>query len=195
MANRMNYEGFGILGILAGLGGLAYAVYQSNKMSKVAQKIDMTLEDVERKTNVDVEKSIVDAAIEKAVNRKVDKAANEAVASVKADFHQTISSKVDKAVDEQYTRISEEVGEKVTREIEGITKEKLSNSITTKLQPELKKYGENKIDQMIVDVRDTAMKNLSTNLDYASAGAKVFKEFLNNGIGGSNSSPRPTITF
>lgn len=195
MSKSFNFEGMGIFGLALGLLATGYAVYQTNKLSKTTSKLDMSIADVESKTQIDIDQSIVDKALQNAVDKKVERAASEAVAAVKSDFHQTIYSAVKKEVDEQYTRISDEVGEKVTKEIEGITKEKISNSIQTRLQPELKKYGENKIDQMVADVRDTAMKNLSTNLDYASAGAKVFKEFLSNGIGGGSSSPRPTITF
>lgn len=197
MANRFNFEGFGILGLIGGIAAVGYSIWKTNKisnqMSDTTKKLDMSIEDVERKTTIDIEQSIIDAAIDKAVKAKVDLAANEAVAAVKSDMHQTISSKVKKEVDEQYNRISDDVTAKITSEIEGITKEKLSNTITGRLTPELKKYGENKIDMMVSDVRDTAMKNLSTNLDYASVGTKVLKQFLNGDQTSNSTNGSPKI--
>lgn len=197
MANRFNFEGFGILGLIGGLAAVGYSIWKTNKVSDqitdTTKKLDMSIDDVERKTTVEIDQSIVDAAIDKAVKAKVERAANEAVAAVKADMHQTISSKVKKEIDEQYNRISDDVTTKISSEIEGITKEKLSNTISARLTPELKKYGENKIDMMVSDVRDTAMKNLSTNLDYASVGTKVLKQFLNGDQSSSNSNCSPKI--
>lgn len=183
MANRINLDNFGILGILAGLGGLAYAAYQSNKMSKVAQKIDMTIDDVERKANVDVEKSIIDAAIEKAVNRKVDKAATEAVNAIKADMHSTISSKVRKEVDSQFTKISEEVTEKISEQVEAISEDKLVSQVLPRVEKRLTEKGEVTINRVESEMR----AKLSKSMDFIGATTDVIKNAAfgrNSGSGG-----------
>ena len=69
MANRFNFEGFGILGLIGGIAAVGYSIWKTNKISNqmndTTKKLDMSIEDVERKTTIDIEQSIIDAAIAK----------------------------------------------------------------------------------------------------------------------------------
>lgn len=185
MSNRINLDGFGIFGIVGGLISLGFAVYQTNKLSKTCDKLGMAIDDVEKKANIDVQEEIVNTAIEHAVQRKVDRTANEAINAIKADIHNSINTKVRKEIDAQYEKISEEVTERITEDVASISKTKLSDQVLPRVEKKLVEEGEVVISRVESDMR----AKLNKSMDFIGATTDVIKNAafgkFNNGGGRS----------
>lgn len=166
MSTRFNLDGFGILGIVGGLASLGWAAYQTYKHDKldreVRDKLAMSLDSIASKSAIDVEKSIVDNAIERAVEKKTDAAAAEGVAAVKADMHGEITKRVKHAVEEKYKDLSEAVAEKLAEQVESISEDALANRVIPRVEDKLMKRGES----MLQKVQDTQMQELKKSMDF-----------------------------
>ena len=87
-------EGYGVFGIVLGLCGLGWAAYQSKKMNDAAKKINTTVDEMADKTPVEIEQSMIDKALEVAVDRAVTAKASVAVSELKKDIHSEIEKEV-----------------------------------------------------------------------------------------------------
>lgn len=154
--SRINLDGYGIFGIIFGLGSLGYTAYRSYKSSKVEAKLGMVMDEVEKKAAIDVEQQVIDRTIERAVERKVARAASEGVEAVKADMHATIAAKVKKEVEAQYGDLANEVSEKISDQVAAISEDALANRVLPRVEEKLTKRG----DQMLEKVRSTANDKL-----------------------------------
>lgn len=178
----------GIVGIIIGVASAAYSFYQSRKtkkeMEELASKIGVTLDDISKNTKVEVAQTVVDAAVENAVERETHRAAVEAVAIVKADMHDTITRKVKKEVDSQYAHLSDEVSEKISEQVEGISESALADKVIPRVEAKLTKRGEEKIDQAVNEARRKADSALSAVLGTYNNISNVAGTFIRNISGG-----------
>lgn len=183
MANRINIDSLGAFGIITGVLSLGYAAWQSYKLNKIANKMDMTLDEVDKKSNIDIEQDVIDTAVERAVQRKVNKATVDTMNAVKADMHQTISSQVQKEVDNQYKTLSDEVAEEISKQVAAISEDALSNKVLPRVEEKLVKEGKS----MIANVRSTLTSQIGSDIDFTRSLSNVIKSF---GNGGNNSNGR-----
>lgn len=186
MGNRFNIDGLGVFGIITGALSLGYAAWQSYKLNKIANKMDMTLEEVEKKSKIDIEQELVDSVVTHTVQRKVDKATVDTISAVKADLHQTISSKVQKEVDNQYKTLSDEVAEQISKNVAAISESKLADQVLPRVERKLTEKGEIVISRVENDMRS----KLSKSMDFIGATTDVIRNATlgklgNNGGGRS----------
>lgn len=105
------------LGCIVGLLGVGYAIGTHSKMSKIGERLELTIDQLSKDVDVDISDTIVNEAVDKAVTnaakKAVDKATNEAIAELKRDIH----TKVALAVEKEYDHISESVLKKTADEV------------------------------------------------------------------------------
>ena len=183
MSNRFNLDGFGALGILGGLASLGWALYQSHKLQKTSEKLDMTLETLAKKTNVEVEQSVVDKAIDMAVERRVAKATNEAVAKVRQDVQEEISKAVRKEVDDQYKHISEDVADKISEQVANIDEAAFQKKVLDRAEDKVYKKVEEGVNSIISEAR----KKTNSKLDSELATWDAFSGLVQKHLYGSRS--------
>ena len=106
----------GMLGVTFGLISLGYAIGMRSKMAKIGDKLDCSIEELAGKTPVDIPTSMIERAVEKAVNdqakKAVEKATDTAIVAVKRDIHKQVSD----AVESEYSNIKEAVLEELVTE-------------------------------------------------------------------------------
>lgn len=186
MGNRFSIDGLGAFGIITGILSLGYAAWQSYKLNKIANKMDMTLEEVEKKSKIDIEQELIDSVVTHTVQRKVDKATIDTISAVKADMHQAISSKVQKEVDNQYKILSDEVSEQISKNVAAISENKLADQVLPRVERKLTEKGEVVISRVENDMRS----KLSKSMDFIGATTDVIRNATlgklgNNGGGRS----------
>ena len=186
MGNRFSIDGLGVFGIIIGALSLGYAAWQSYKLNKIANKMDMTLEEVEKKSKIDIEQELIDSVVTHTVQRKVDKATVDTISAVKADLHQTISSKVQKEVDNQYKTLSDEVAEQISKNVSAISESKLADQVLPRVERKLTEKGEIVISRVENDMRS----KLNKSMDFIGATTDVIRNATlgklgNNGGGRS----------
>jgi hypothetical protein len=123
-----SFSDFGVLG------GLGLLLYGAVKVATICKKIDVSVSDLASKTNVDIEQSMVDKAVETAVTNEVRKAVTGTAArvgeQVRADLQKSISTEV-KA---QYNDISDKVTKQVAEEVGKIDEPKLREKVAVKAE-------------------------------------------------------------
>lgn len=148
---NINSNSIGIFGIVAGIAGLGYALYRDNKANKMAEKIGLSVTEVENRTQIDVDQAIVDKAIQNAVERKVSAATNEAIEGIRSDIQEEISSKVRRSVDDAYQRLSEDVTEKISQQVAAIDEYALRDKVIQKAQAIVVKKAETGVNGVLND--------------------------------------------
>ena len=180
MGNRFSIDGLGAFGIITGILSLGYAAWQSYKLNKIANKMDKSLDDIDNKTNIEIEQDVIDSAIERHVQRKVNKATIDTMNAVEADMHKTISTYVKKEVENKYKSLSDEVSEEISKQVAAIGDDALVNKVIPKVEEKLLKKG----DSMIANVRSEITNKLGSDIDLARSFSNLAKSFITpNGNG------------
>lgn len=158
---RMN--GTGIVGIITGIAGIAYAVYRENKMIETTKKIDMTIDAVSASSNVDIQQAVVDKAIEKAVDREVRRAIDDTARRVREDIQAEIHKSVKKEVEAQYKSIGEEVSDKISSIVSDIDEVAFKEKIAKRAEEKVMK----KVDSVVNGAASTFMNTVGEKLKFA----------------------------
>ena len=164
MSTFTKYEAMGFFGILVGIGSLAWSTYQNRKANKqlsdTSKKLDLSISDVAGKTPVEVQKSLVDKAIDIAVNRAVTSAASEAVSGIKRDMNSEIEKQVRGEVNKISSEIKEKVSEEAKNKLDNIDKDVIVREATKKIANELVPEGRKELRHRL----DGIVGDLSTDL-------------------------------
>jgi len=148
---NISFNSIGIVGIAVGIVGFGYGIYRDNKANKMAEKIGLSVSEVESKAQIDVDQAIVNKAIQNAVERKVSAATAEAIKSVRSDIQDEISSRVRKSVDAEYQRLTEDVTEKISEQVANIDEYALQDKVVQKAQAIVVKKTESSVNGVLND--------------------------------------------
>ena len=155
MSNTFGFDinGMGILGIVLGIGGLAYAAWQQKKADDLAKKLDICIADLEKKGNVDVEKDIVEKAVRNAVDREVKAIVADTAKQVRGDIHSEVNSAVRTAVKDSLDTIRDEVSETISNQVAAIDEYALKKEVTKKAEEKILKKFDGSLDGVLGDFR------------------------------------------
>lgn len=159
--NYFNKDAFmATMGFAVGLLGLGYAIGTHNKMTKISNRLELTIDQLADNMEIDIPDCIVDQAVEKAVadaaKKAVDKATNEAIAALKKDIHAKVSTTVEK----EYESIRETVLKKATDEAAKIDTARVRRDIEKAAkEAALSKFNDNMDD--ILEQFNVNLGNLS----------------------------------
>lgn len=99
---------------IAGLVGIGYGLACHNKMTKVSERLDKSIDEIAGDMEIDISeelvKKAVDRAVGSAVKAAVDKATTDAVAEVRRDIRREVST----AVEKEYQSIKDNVLKEIT---------------------------------------------------------------------------------
>jgi len=179
MRNPINLSNFGPIGIMIGVLGLAFAGWQAVKTNEVTKKLDISMNDIESKVPVEIQQSIVDAAIVKAVDREVQNASAIAVEKVRKDIHDEIAKAVKKEVKEAYDTLKEEVSDKISEQVADIDVYALQNDV------------KKKAEKLAMQKLDSGMNGILTDFKNGLGGIQqLWNTAVNAGIGFNSGSNR-----
>lgn len=154
---NIRLSGASVFGGLMGLAGVCYGLYQSWKAGETSKKIDMTIQEVSEKANMDIEKAMVDKAIERAVEREVRTAITDVSRRVRDDIKSEITKEVKREVEQQYKAISEEVTKKISDEVASIDEE----SFRAKVQRNAERAIEKKVEDTIAEAKAAYLNKIN----------------------------------
>ncbi len=148
---RYNIDGTGALGIVIGIIGIGYGIYQAYKTGETAKKLDMTIEDLAKKTPVDIQQSVVDRATERAIEREVRIAVNETAKAVRSDAQDEIKREVGKAVEAVYEDLSKDVVDRISDQVANIDEYALKEKVTKEAEKKILKKFDGALDGVLGD--------------------------------------------
>ena len=146
---RYNIDGTGAIGIVLGIIGIGYGVYQAYKAGETAKKLDMSIEDLSNKTPVDIQQSIVDRATERAIEREVRIAVNETAKAVRSDAQDEIKREVSKAVNAVYDDLSKDVADRISDDVANIDEYALKEKVTKEAEKKMLKKFDGELDGLL----------------------------------------------
>ena len=177
MKFTFNPSGSGIICTLIGIGGGIFALWQANKTNETCKKLGTAMEEVTKKTTVEVGQDIVNRAVEKAVDRDVKIAVSDTAEKVRATIGSEINGQVRKEVSDNLDAIKEAVSQKAQELVENIDEEEFGKRI----EKEGAKLMEKKFKGSMENILSEFKNQLRTMTTTWKAAAEVFEPFRNNG--------------
>ena len=161
---------FGILFGFAGLVGIGYAIGTHNKMAKISERLDRSINDLADNVEFDIPEKLIDKAVEEAAKnearRAVEAATRETINQVKNDIH----TKVQREVDKEYDSIKDSVLKEITVSASKIDASKVRKDV----EEAAKKAALEKFDNNLDDI----LKKFNNDLDNTSKIYSSIREAL-----------------
>jgi len=128
---------FGALGILTGLFGIGYGYLQMRKMKKTAEALDLSIEEMSKKIPVDIEKAVLDKAIQKAADREVRSSVQTTSQAIIKSAREDMSKKIREEVSGAYEEIKGGVHDQIHREVSEIDIDEMKSDIKQEVKDEV----------------------------------------------------------
>ena len=138
----------------AGLISIGYAIGTHNKMAKISERLDRSINDLADGVEFDIPEKLIDKAVEEAAKnearRAVEVATKEVISQVKKDIHTAVQREVDKEYDVIKDSVLNEItvsaskidASKVRRDVEAAAKEAALEKFDDNLDDILEKFNE-----------------------------------------------------
>lgn len=135
------------VGIIAGwVGTIVYAIDAHKKLNDVAGKLDTSVEDLARKSRIDIPDKVIQDAVMDAADRKYDKAMMDATKTAIQKARNDIDSKITAVVNQEFEAQKSEVAKELRHKINSL-------DIST-----IRK-------QVVEEAKDTAAEKFKSDLD------------------------------
>lgn len=169
MRSNFNIDGLGALGVIIGLGGLIFAGWQAKKTDDITKKLGVAMDEVEKKTTIDISQSIVDHATEKAVDREVKLAVADTAKKVHEEYKGVLTDKVKEAVNDNLSAIDSAVEAKAKELVDGIDKVQFQKRITDEGAKILSSDFTGSLNGMLADAKGKVSFMIGTITDLVEA--------------------------
>lgn len=181
---NMNMENIGLWGIILGLAGIGYAIYEDKKFRDATDKIDLSLEDISKSAPVDIQQHVVDKAIERAIDREVKIAVATTAKEVRGDIQGEIQREVRKEVDSAYKELSKDVADRISDQVAQIDEYALKEKVSKEAEKKIIKKFDGSLDGILGD--------FNRNLGYV---LKINQNIADRLEGSSGKDSEKNVTF
>jgi hypothetical protein len=149
-----------LFGIAVGIVGLAYGLYSQYKMTKVAYKLDLSIDKLATDYEVvDIPQNIVDTAMKQAVEQEVSAIAHKAALSASVEITANIRKEVKQEVANRFEDISEQVSNEISVQVSHIDTSALSAKVTKKAEERILEKFDGQLDG-VLDNYNKELKNV-----------------------------------
>lgn len=122
------------------------------KLNKIAKMLGVSVMELSKKTNIDVDKALIDEAIQTAVKREVDRAVGTASRMAVMEVSSDLRSQVRIAVEQIYSRIEEDVSKELASRVKlSIDMDGLAKDVVNKAKKDIQAKFDGKLDDILVD--------------------------------------------
>lgn len=168
----------GLLGVTVGLIGFGYAMGMHNKMAKISEKLDRSIDDLAGNTPIDIPADMIERAVEKAVacevKQAVGKTTDRIIVDVKRDIHKQVSD----AVESEYSNIKDTVLKELIDEAAKID----AKRVRADVEKAAKEHALEKFDDNLDDILENFNDQLkNTSKIYTSIADTMTKYKSNDG--------------
>lgn len=153
---NFNFDTANKLGIVFGLAGFAFAAWQIKKQDDLAKKLDTSIDELSKKTPIEISDDLVNKAVQTATDREVKAAVHKATSGVENSATATIKAEAKKAVDAATEKIAEQAGEEIAKQVADIDKNKLQTVVTKRAEDKIVNDFDHKLDSILADTQTRA---------------------------------------
>lgn len=165
-----NLGGFGLIG--SGLLMAGYFGYQCYKVGKTAKKLDMTLDDLSKKTPVEIEQAVVDEATKAAVDREVHAAVTDTASKIRSQVRVDMDKEIRSDVRAHYDEMKLDVSKKIADEVAAMDRDGVRRRVEEDARKIIIDESKERVDELVEEAR----KHVNAKLDNVA-------ENFSNGIG------------
>ena len=162
MKTNFNFDAAGAFGILFGLAGLGFAAWQAKKQDDLAKKLDLSIEELAKKTPVDISEEMVNKAVQTATDREVKAAVHEAAKSVKTEANKTLCAEVQKEVNAAKDTIKAEVGEVISKQVALIDEGTARAEVVKRAEDKVLQKFDGSLDNVLNEAREECRRRLNS---------------------------------
>lgn len=146
----MNRESGIFLGFLAIGGGAAYISYLNNKVKKLESMIDVAVDDLASKTEVNISDNILETAIQRAVDKEVKYVA----AKVTRDLNSEIRSQVKDVIDRSSVDIKTSTTKEIVRQVRNLDISDIEREVINQAKDAVAEKFDRKLDGLLDDFNE-----------------------------------------
>lgn len=150
----------GMFGAAIGLIGIGYALGTRSKMTKISEKLNLSIDELANKTSVDISNSIIEHATEQAVTREVKEAVSKTTDVILKEVKRDIHKQVSDAVEGEYSNIKDTVLEEITNEAAKIDVKRVRADIEKSAKAAVLEKLDDNMDDILENFNDQ-LKNTS----------------------------------
>lgn len=126
---RFTSDGVAAFGLLGMIGGLIYAGIKHKELKDISRKLDDSIEELSRKTSVSIQQDILDKAIQRSVDRKVQEMTAQASEQLKKEVRLDMDKKIKSDVDACYSDLRLGVKDRIEEEISDLDMDDIQKEV------------------------------------------------------------------
>lgn len=170
---KITLPNLGVVGVVGtGLASAVYFGYQCYKVGKTAKKLDMTLDDLSKKTPVEIEQAVVDEATKAAVDREVHAAVTDTASKIRSQVRVDMDKEIRSDVRAHYDEMKLDVSKKIADEVAAMDRDGVRRHVEEDARKIIIDESKERVDELVEEAR----KKVNSKID------GVVGEFT-NGIG------------
>lgn len=146
--------------LITALGSIIYSATVSHKSKKVAERLNLAIDNLSDNIDVDISQEVVREATEKAVDKAVDAEVKKAITWVSDDVNRRIKTDVKAAIDKVYPEVSDGVKDRLERSLDDVDISKIKDEVVEKAAKIAAKKFDSEL-QSVMDNYNSQIKNLS----------------------------------
>ena len=139
-----------ILGLLTIAGGAGYVGYTQSKINKLSEMINVAVDDLSEKVDVRVSPDMLDAAVQRAVDKEVRYVAN----MITRDLGNDIRSEVKKTVQLSAKDIKTSVGTEIEKQVKNIDISDMEREVVKRAKDAVADKFERKLDSLLEEYNE-----------------------------------------
>ena len=111
---------FGAMGLMVGICGIGYAYGCQKKTNQLAEKLDTSINELMKKTNIDIPESLIETAVKDKVKHEAEAHVRIACCDAIKEVKSGIIKEVKEAVNDSYVDIKSDVASEITKQVADI---------------------------------------------------------------------------
>ena len=139
-----------IIGVLTVIGGVCYVGYLHSKIDKLSSMIDVAVDDLSSKTQVNISDAVLDLAVQKAVDREVGYISNR----ITRDLNLEIRTQVKHTVNTSSSDIKNSVSAEIASQVKNIDISDMEREVVNKAKDAVAEKFDRKLDSLLDDFND-----------------------------------------
>lgn len=156
----ININSLGKIGIVAGIGALAYSVYNDIRINRIARNINVSVKELSDRTQVYASDAMVEKAIEKAVERATNRAVIDVKHRVEKKIETDVHKQVKEALDDLYSDFKKSVSAEMAKQASAINMRELKAEVVEKAKAAAAEKFNDSLDE-ILDKFNSELDNVS----------------------------------